>query len=334
MHDPRPDRILEIGYAFWKSKVLLSAVEFGLFTVLAPGPLTLDQLVSTLKLAERGARDFFDSLVSLNLLVRDQHGRYSNSPESACYLNRRSNLYIGGALERLNSGGYEPWAGLATALRSGKPWNTRLARGYNALHSDRQASDAFLKGMTGGVLLPARALAQKFPWSEHRTVTDVGSAQGCCLVEIARVHAHIVGCGFDLPPVAPFFREYVREQNLSERLRFCPGDFFTDPLPKADVLVIGRVLHNWDLPTKKMLLQKAYAALPVGGKLVVYETLIDDDRCHHVHALLQSLNMLVMTKGGFDFTAADCAGWLADVGFRQCDVEPLACDHFMIVSTK
>src|SRR5215468_3319008 len=123
IHDPSPDRILETGYAFWKSRLLLSAVELDIFTVLASGPLTLDELVSDLKLAGRGARDFLDALVSLDFLVRDSHGRYGNSAECTCYLNRQSKLYIGGALKRLSVGGYEPWGSLTAALQSGKPQN-------------------------------------------------------------------------------------------------------------------------------------------------------------------------------------------------------------------
>jgi len=329
-----PDHIFEIGYAFWKSKALLTAIELELFTVLGDGALGLDALVARLGLAGRGARDFLDTLVSLGLLDRDAAGRYANAQDSARFLNRRSPSYIGGALERLNAGGYEPWGALTTALRTGRPQNTRLGSGYEHIYSDATALRLFLDGMMGGIILPAKALALQFPWSKHRTVADIGAAQGCCLAQVAQAHSHITGCGFDLPAVGPLFDEYVRTQDLSDRLRFCPGDFFVDPLPQADVLIMGRILHNWDLQTKKMLLRKAYAALPSGGSLIVCETLIDDERRHHTHALLQSLNMLVMTESGFDFTAADCIAWLQDAGFREPCVEPLACNHSMVVSMK
>src|SRR5262245_45513021 len=125
-----PDHIFEIGYAFWKSKALLTAVEFDLFTVLAERPLGLDEFVARLGLAGRGALDFLDAVVSMDLIVRDAASRYANTPNADRYLNRTSSEYIGAALERLNSGGYPPWGALGTALRTGVPQNTQIKDGY------------------------------------------------------------------------------------------------------------------------------------------------------------------------------------------------------------
>jgi hypothetical protein len=188
--------------------------------------------------------------------------------------------------------------------------------------------------MTGGTLLAAKALATRFPWRDYTSFIDVGTAEGCLPVEILRAHAHIRGGGFDLPQVRPHFAAYVRRHGLDERLSFHPGDFLATSLPSADVLVMGRILHNWDLATKTMLLAKAYQALPGGGALIVYERLIDDDRCASSAGLLASLHMLIMTEGGFDFTAADCIGWMQEAGFQRTRVEPLALGLSMIVATK
>ena len=99
--------------------------------------------------------------------------------------------------------------------------------------------------------------------------------------------------------------------------RSVPGDFFKEPLPKADVVLMGHILHDWDLPTKKMLIKKAFDALPRGGALVVYEAIIDDDRSKNAFGLMMSLNMLIETPGGFDYTGADCAGWMKEAGFSS-----------------
>jgi hypothetical protein len=188
--------------------------------------------------------------------------------------------------------------------------------------------------MTGGTLSVAKALAAKFPWQDYKTFIDVGTAQGCLPVQIAHAHPHIAGGGFDLSPVKPLFENYVQEHGLSHRLRFYPGDFFQDPLPAADVVVLGRVLHNWDLAAKRMLLKKTYEALPIGGALIIYERLIDDERRVHAPALLASLNMLIMTAGGFDFTGADCIGWMRETGFRDMHVEPLTSEQSMAIGIK
>ena len=333
--DIQPDRVFELGYAFRKAKVLLSAVELGLFTALAEGPLDCDALRDRIGIDRRGARDFFDALVAIGLLERDDVGRYGNTPEAQCYLDARKPSYIGGDLAHLNERMYPSWSGLTAALRTGKPQNGLAGSDYfTTLYANRTALNAFVRGMTGGSLLAAQAIAAKFPWRDYATVIDIGTAEGCLPVEIARAHDHICGGGFDLPQVRPHFEGYVRKRGLSERLSFHAGDFLSAPLPSADVLVMGRVLHNWDLATKKMLLAKAYAALPGGGALIVYERLIDDDRRANSAGLLASLHMLIVTAGGFDFTAADCISWMRETGFQRICVESLALGLSMIVATK
>lgn len=331
---PSPDRILDIGFAFWKSKALLSAVELGLFTDLGGGALTCEELAERLGVHPRGARDFFDALVALELLDRDTQGRYANRPDCAPYLDRRSASYLGGRLEHLNSRLYRQWGYLTQALRSGEAQSDLGTGGYAALYDDGPASEIFLQAMSSASLLPALALARVFPWHSYRTVIDVGAAQGCVPVELARVHPHLSGGGFDLPQVEPGFTRFVRAHGMEQRLRFHPGDFLKDELPRADVLIMGHILHNWDLPTKLMLLQKAYRALPPSGALIVYDAFIDDARRRKPEALLASLNMLIETAGGFEYTATQCIGWMRDCGFDEMRVESLDSRESAVIALK
>jgi len=313
-----PRHLLEIGFAFRKSKALLSAAELGLFTALSDGPLDHDELVKRLKLHGRGARDFFDALVALRLLDRDRQGRYSNTPECALYLDSRKSTYLGGLFHYLNVRIYQTWDLLTAALRSGAPQSGPAAYGdFEAFYADEPSADIFLKGMTGGSLLTAKALARSFPWHRYGTFIDIGTAQGCAPAEIAMAHAHLRGGGFDLPSLAPAFMQYVSARGLAERLAFHAGDFFADPLPTADVLIMGRVLHDWDIVTRKLLLRKCYAALPAGGALIVHDAMIDDTRRERPHSLLASLNMLIQTSGGSEYTAGECTSWMIEAGFAE-----------------
>ena len=230
-------------------------------------------------------------------------------------------------------GTYQNWGLLTQALRTGAPQSGGVGT-YKTLHDGHPMQEIFLNGMTAGSLLAARAIAAKFPWRKFSTMIDIGTAQGGAAVEIARAHPHLTGGGFDLPPVEPIFTRYVERQGLSDRLRFHAGDFFSDPLPSADVLVMGRILHNWDLPTRKMLIAKAYRALPPGGVLIVYDPLIDDDRCADQHGLLSSLNMLIETAGGSEYTGADCKEWMRQAGFVEINQEPLGDMHTAIIGHK
>ncbi|HLF58865.1 MAG TPA: methyltransferase [Alphaproteobacteria bacterium] len=330
-----PDPIFQLGFGFWGSKALLSAVEFGLFSELAKGPLDAEQLSGRLGLHGRGARDFFDSLVALGMLERDGT-KYANTAETGLYLDRAKPSYVGGILEMCNARLYGYWGALTEALQTGKPQNEIKQGGdlFAALSSDPQRLRQFMQAMTGVSLPAAKAIAAKFPWRDYKTFVDIGCAQGGTPVEIALAHPHLAGGGFDIPPVRPIFEDYVARHRLQDRVRFHTGNFFTDALPKADVLVMGHILHDWDLEEKRGLLTKAYESLPSGGALVVYEALIDDQRRTNAFGLLMSLNMLVETSGGFDYTGADCRGWMQDAGFRESRVEHLVGPDSMVIGIK
>jgi SAM-dependent methyltransferase len=329
------DRIMQLGTGFWGSKALLSAVELGLFTELAKGPLDAETLTKRLQLHPRSARDFFDALVALGMLKRTG-SRYANTSETARFLDRTKPSYVGGMLEMSNARLYRFWGSLTEGLRTGTPQN-EVKTGedfFGTLYSDPQRLEGFLKAMTGLSLGAARAIAKKFPWKKYHTFTDVGCAQGGATVEIALAHKHLTGLGMDLPVVQRIFEAYVRAKGLDRRLRFHAGDFFKDPLPNTDVLIMGHILHDWNLDEKMMLLRKAYDALPPNGALIIYEALIDDARMKNAFGLLMSLNMLIETHGGFDFTGADCCKWMKQVGFKRTKVERLAGPEGMVVGFK
>ena len=331
-----PSKIVQLGVGFWGPKVLLSAVELGLFTELGKGPLDAATLKKRLNLHERSALDFLDALVALGMLDR-KDGRYANTPETARFLDGGSPDYVGGMIEMLNARLYRFWGTLTEALRTGQPQNeAKTGEGdlFDVLYNDPHRLRQFLQAMTGLSMGAAKAIAQKFPWKKHERFFDVGCAQGCVPVQVALANANITGGGYDLPVVGPIFEEYVKRFGLEKRLEFKVGNFFEDPLPDSDVLAMGRILHDWDLGQKKALLAKAHQALPKGGALIIYESLIDDERRQNVAGLLMSLNMLIETRGGFDFTGRDCIGWMKEVGFREAYVEHLAGPDSMAVGIK
>jgi hypothetical protein len=333
---PTPEHILQIGLGFWASKVLLSAVEMGLFTELAQHPEPLDAVQSRLGLHPRSARDFLDALVALGLLER-KDGIYSNTPATDLFLDKKKPSYTGGVLEMANQRLYGHWAHLTEGLRTGQPQNEVRGGGqpiFETLYADPARLKGFLKAMTGISHGSALAIAAKFPFSNYNTVCDVGTAQGDTAAQIALAHPHLKVFGFDLPEVGPIFEEYAGQLGLNGRLTFSPGSFFENPLPKVDVIVMGHILHDWDLATKKTLVAKAYDALPSGGAFIVYEAIIDDDRRKNAVGLMMSLNMLIETYGGFDYTGADCQGWMRDAGFKETRVEHLVGPDSMVVGIK
>lgn len=311
-------------------------MEIGLFTELAAGPLSADELGVRLGLHERARRDFLDALVSMGFLQRTE-GRYANTTETALFLDRSRPSYLGGILEMASVRLFGFWGHLTEGLRTGQPQN-EVRTGdpdiFEVLYDDPVRLAGFLGAMTG-LSHPANLeIARQLPWQTWQTFVDVGTAQGDLAVQIASAHPHLKGTGFDLPPVQPIFEAYAAKAGVADRLHFEPGDFFARPLPRADVVLMGHILHDWDLPTKRMLIAKAYDALPAGGALVVYDAIIDDDRRHNTFGLLMSLNMLIETRGGYDYSGDECAGWMRQAGFRTTSVHALAGPDSMVVAIK
>src|SRR5277367_1008325 len=331
-----PESILQVGLGFWPSKILLSAVEMELFTDLAKGPQPLESIQGRIGLHPRASRDFLDALVALGFLLRAA-GQYSNTPATDTFLDKHKPSYIGGILEMANSRLYGFWGHLTEALRTGMPQNEVRGGGapvFESLYADPARLKQFLAAMTGISHGGNMAIASQFPWVNYKTFADAGAAQGDLAVQIALANPHLSGLGFDLPEVGPIFEEYVEKNGVADRVRFVAGSFLEQPLPKADVILMGHILHDWGLDDKRMLIRKACDALPEGGAFIVYESIIDDDRSKNAFGLMASLNMLIETSAGFDYTGADCQGWMKEAGFRQTRVEHLTGPDSMVIGIR
>lgn len=337
---PNPASILQTAFAFWSSKVLLTAVEFDLFTHLAGKKLTGAELGQVLALHPRAIADFFDTLLAMGFLQRHGDGpeaRYENTPEGARFLDRNSPSYIGGILVMLNARLFRFWHDLPTALRTGKPQN-EVKHGnksiFEELYADVPKLEQFLGAMTGLSRANFELFAERFDFSRHRTLCDVGGATGLLCIAAAKRHPHLHCTSFDLPAVEPIARRHIEAAGLAARVATASGDFFQDPLPKADVITMGMILHDWNLEKKMMLLQKAYDALPDNGALVAIEALIDDQRRTNTFGLLMSLNMLIEFGDAFDYSGADFRGWCRQVGFREFEVMHLQGAHSAAIAWK
>jgi len=334
MTDPNaqldPGQILQTAFAFWSSKVLLTAIEFGVFTQLGNRRSTGAELGAELGLHPRGIADFFDALVAMKFLDRDGDGpaaTYANTPEGALFLVRNSPRYFGGILEMLNARLFKFWQDLPEALRTGKPQNeTKHGRKgiFETLYEEQPKLEQFLGGMTGLSRINFEALADRFDFSRYKSLCDIGGATGLLCTEVAKKHPHLRCISFDLPPVEPIAQKHIAAVGLSDRVTTAAGDFFKDPLPRADLITMSMILHDWNLERKMLLIRAAYDALPPGGALVAIEALIDDARRENAFGLLMSLNMLIEFGDAFDYSGADFRRWCGEVGFKRFDVLHLA----------
>ncbi len=325
-----PSHILQTAFGFWNSKVLLTAVEMGVFTKLGNRALPGADLGRDLGLHSRGISDFFDALVAMQFLQREGEGaqaRYSNTPAGAMFLDEASPRYIGGILVMLNARLFKFWNDLPDALRTGKPQNEikhGLKGMFEELYAEPARLEQFMGAMTGLSRLNFEAFASTFDFSKFKTLCDVGGATGLLSIEIAKRHPHLKCVSYDLPEVQPIARKHIAAAGLSDRIDTASGDFFKDPLLKADIITMGMILHDWNLEKKMHLIRSAYAALPPGGALVAIEALIDDARRENIFGLLMSLNMLIEFGDAFDYSGADFRKWCGEVGFQRFEVIHLA----------
>jgi hypothetical protein len=324
-----PSHIMQVGMGFWPSKTVLSAVELGLFTQLGAEAMTGEEIRERLDLHPRAIYDFLDTLVALRFLDRDGEGidgRYRNTNDTAAFLDKRSPSYIGGILEMSNARLYRFWGDLTEALQSGKPQNEIKHTGkpmFDELYSDPARLEQFMAAMQGVSLGNFHALAEKFDFSKYETVCDIGGATGQLCTILAARHPHLRCISYDLPVVAPIADKHVAAAGMADRVETASGDFFADPLPAADVITMGLILHDWNLDRKMQMIRAAYDALPEGGVFIIIENLIDDARRENAFGLMMSLNMLIEFGDAFDFTGSDFAGWCREVGFREIEIVPL-----------
>jgi hypothetical protein len=325
-----PQKILETGCAFWSSKVLLTAVELDVFTTLGARSMNAAELRRALNLHPRGVFDFFDALVALGLLQRDGNGplaRYRNTPATARYLDRTQPDYVGGMLEMMNARLFGFWNDLGVALKTGQPQNELKHSGapmFETLYSDPLRLEQFMSAMRGISAPNFRALAEKVDFKRHRTLCDVGGATGLLCSLVAKRHPHLRCMSFDLPEVEPIARRWIQKDGVSDRVSTVSGNFLNDPLPHADVITMGMILHDWNLEKKKHLVRLAYDTLPPGGAFIAVENIIDDARRENAFGLLMSLNMLIEFGDAFDFTGADFWSWCQEAGFERYEVVHLA----------
>ena len=335
-----PSKIMQIGMGFWASKTLLTAVNMGLFTLLAQKELSGKEIKNALGLHERSLYDFLDTLVALGFLNRTglkETAFYNNTDDSDLFLDKNKPAYIGGILEMSNNRLYAFWNDLEDGLKTGKPQNESKNGDepiFEVLYSDKEKMKEFLQAMGGVQMGNFITFSHKFDFSPYHTLTDIGGAGANLSIQVVKNNEHMRCISFDLPPVNSIATENVNKMGLEDRITIQSGDFFKDDFPKADVITMGNILHDWGTDDKLILIKKAYNALPQGGALVIIENIIDDNRSENAFGLLMSLNMLIETDKGFDFSKADFDALTNSIGFKETHLMPLTGPSSAIIAIK
>ncbi|MFE3140607.1 methyltransferase [Streptomyces scopuliridis] len=328
-----PEALIRLGTAFCTAKILLSALELDIFSTLGNKPLTEAELTEAAGLHPRGSRDFITALVVLGLLELD-NGRYRNSAGTDRFLDRHKNSYAGGFLERANSMLYPAWTHLTEALRTGEPQvSGKEGDIIGQMADEPEHLRQFLTMMDSLNSLVAPKLAAAFDWAAHSTIVDVGGARGNLSALLLAEHPHLTASVFDLPHMGPEFDAHMSKLGTGGAITFTGGDFFTGPLPGGEILIMGHVLHNWNTEQRQGLIAKAYDAVRPGGALLVYDRMMAEQPTDLVNLVI-SLDMLLVTHDGSEYSAQDCRTWMADAGFSRTEAKVLSNTDTLVVGHK
>ncbi|MGW2490588.1 methyltransferase [Streptomyces sp. NPDC001606] len=322
--------LLRLGNRFCDAKALLTAVRLDLFTVLDKGPADAEELRARLGLHGRGLADFLDLLTALGLLRRDEGRRYRNAEGAARFLVSGRPGFIGGFLRGSDLNLYPVYGHLAEALRTGEP---QAHTDYTGMLDDPEATGHFVRMMDGLTQGLGARLTEAYDFSGHRSVLDVGGCRGGLLDQILTRHPGLEGHVFDLPQLEPFFHAHMAERGRTGTAVFHPGDFFRDPLPPADLVILGHILHDWDPAQRRHLLGKAFDAVGPGGAVLVYDRMLGE-RADDTENLVASLNMLLVTDGGAEYTVAELTAEAREAGFTGITHRPLGDYDTLVVARR
>ncbi len=330
----QPADIKRLGNAFCHAKLLLTASELGLFADLERhSGGTADEIGTRLGLHPRGTRDFLSALVAMGLLVK-AGDRYANSHASCDHLLPASPTYLGGFFNRANRVLYPAWGRLTEALRTGEPQVPAAGGGeLERMLADPRQQRQYLQMMDSVNGLLAPILATVFDWSACWRLVDVGGARGNLAAQLVRAHPHLSARVFDLPVMAGPFAEHAMPLVPDGQITFQGGDFFVEPLPAGDALILGHVLHNWSPEERQLLVKKAFAAVEPGGWLLVYDAMLDDEPTD-LARILVSLNMLLVTAGGSEYPVSQCRDWFAAAGFTDIEARELGPSDTLVIGRK
>ncbi|WP_339842127.1 methyltransferase [uncultured Maribacter sp.] len=335
-----PSKIMQIGTGFMATKTLLTAVNMELFTILSSRELSGAEIQSRLGLHPRSLYDFLDALVALGFLKRTglkETASYRNAEDADMFLDKNKQSYIGGILEMCNNRLYPFWNDLEEGLKTGLPQNETKNGGkpvFEEVYANPKKLREFVSAMGGVQMGNFMAFAKQFDFLSYKTLCDVGGAGGFLSAHVSLNNPHMQCSSFDLPPVEPIAKENIKNLGLENKVKVLSGDFFKVDFPKADVITMGNILHDWGTEDKKMLIKKAYDALPKKGALIIIENIIDDNRSENAFGLLMSLNMLIETFEGYDFSAADFSILAKEAGFQEVSIITLTGPTSAVIAYK
>jgi predicted O-methyltransferase YrrM len=303
-----PDQVREIAVGFMTSRVLLTAVELDLFTLIGNGSRTSLDVARDASCDPRGTDRLLNQLVVMGFLSK-QDGRFANTPLAAQCLVRGSAGFLGNLAHTAHL--WHSWSTLTDAVRKGGSvaWKPGAVA--------PEGRQAFIAAMHHGATRQAEEVVARLPLTGVRSVLDVGAGSAGWSAAFVRAGVPRV-TAFDLPEILTLTQGYIDRAGLSGSIDTAPGDYLTGNLPAGyDLVFMSSILHINSPDENRSLVCAGARSLNPGGLLVVREFLVDQDRTAPPHAVSFALNMLVNTRGGDAYTRGEVSAWMANAGLQD-----------------
>ncbi len=303
-----PNPIREFASSFQKSRILLSGFELDLFTNVDESGSTAYQIACKLNLDIHACDRLLNALASLGFLTK-QNLLFFNTPESYCFLSKRSPDYLGGLMHTNHL--WNTWSNLTKVVKTGKSAHPEEinVRGDDWLF-------AFISAMHDRATKQAPGQLSGLDISDVRSLLDVGGGSGAYSMEFVSRKPDMEATVFDLPNVVPITRHFVDKEGFSGKIQTCTGDYTTENLPEGfDLVFLSAIIHSNSLEVNGDLIKKCFKALNKNGKIIIQDWIMNNERTKPTAGAIFAINMLVGTEAGDCFTEEEVFGMLETAGF-------------------
>jgi len=311
-----PELLHQMAFSFIPSRVLSAGLQLGVFSHIASGKQTAEEVAAAAQASERGIRMLLDALAVTQLLTRNG-ARYELTPLASRFLVRGTPDYLGRLFEQDEL--WESWGRLTDVIRTGQPLHRvedqQLAEQFfpilvqtlHVLHRDRARQMAEALGI-GKLSKGVRAV-------------DVGCGSGVWGIAIAEADTEARITAQDFPAMLAVTREYLRRHGVERQFDFLPGDLKSVDFGREqyDLALLGNILHSEGVQSSQDLLRRLHTALRPGGRVAIIDFLPSDDRSGPPFPVLFALNMLLHTERGDTYSLSEYTRWLAQAGFPRVE---------------
>lgn len=301
-----------IAFGFMASKALFAGLHVGIFSALADGPMSSEDLAEVAEIPINRIVMLTTALASVGLLTIGSDKKIRNSSAAQSFLSKQSKHDFGDYLRYQIDQQMYPFLLQLNAVMKGDLPDDAIAS-YRHWMTDQEQASVYSESQHAGSLGPGRTLARKVDLANASTLLDVGGGTGAMTISLCNEYPNLQATIIDFPNVAEIGWRFISEVDLVERVRYIPGNAVEIQWPgNQDAILMSYLMSG--VPGQKVedLLQKAFEALSSGGKLMVHDFMVDEDRRGPALAALWQLQHMAFTPDARSLSV----GWLTETGKR------------------